>query len=294
MGILNNYKELVETQLLNYFNEYKKDSSYSSKIWESMQYTTMLPAKRLRAVMCLETARLLGLDIIKVLPMACSLELMHAYSLIHDDLPCMDDDDLRRGKPSNHKVFGEAIAVLAGDSLLSFGAQIIADKSEFDDKITLMMLKEYLVTSGALGIVAGQTADIEAENKQIDFENLKFIHKYKTGRLFECSFNLPLIASGANDSVKNKLVEFSKNFGILFQIYDDIIDCTLTSSELGKTAGKDAASNKLTYVRALGLEQAKNNFTGLLNKNRDILIELGFKSDIFEEIFISLEKKVKL
>ncbi len=292
MKTMIDYKSIVENKLKEYFDEYKKNSSYSSKIWDAMEYTTLLPAKRLRAVMCLETARLLNLDVNKALPLACSLEIMHAYSLIHDDLPCMDNDDLRRGKPTNHKVFGEAIAVLAGDALLSFGAQIIADKSEFNSEITVELLKEYIRVSGALGIIAGQTADIEAENKKINLDNLKYIHKYKTGELFRCSFMLPIIATAPDNGLKDMLLEFSLNFGIMFQIYDDIIDCTLTTEELGKTAGKDASSNKMTYVSLLGLKEAKNIFGGLLNKNRDILNKLDVKSDVFETILNLLDKKV--
>lgn len=292
MKTIIDYKSIVESKLKEYFEEYKANSSYSSKIWDAMEYTTLLPGKRLRAIMCLETARLLGLDINKILPPACSLEIMHAYSLIHDDLPCMDNDDLRRGKPTNHKVFGEAIAVLAGDALLSFGAQIIADKSEFNNDVTLNLIKEYISVSGALGIIAGQVADIEAENKKIDFENLKYIHKYKTGALFKCSFMFPILASASDKQTKDMLIEFAENFGIMFQVYDDIIDCTLTTEQLGKTAGKDAISNKMTYVSLFGLNEAKNIFTGLLNKNRDILSKLSIHSDIFEEILHSLDKKV--
>ena len=285
MTAMNYYKKIVEDKLNEYFDEYSINSSYSSKIWEAMRYTTILPAKRLRAIMCLETARLFDLDTEKILPAACSLEIMHAYSLIHDDLPCMDNDDLRRGKPSNHKVFGEATAVLAGDALISFGAQILIDKLQFRPEITLKIVNEYLKTAGASGIVAGQIADIEAENKKIGLENLKYIHKYKTAALFKCAMCFSIIAAEVDKEKKKKIIEFAENFGILFQIYDDIIDCKLTSAELGKTAGKDASSNKSTYVNLLGLKEAENIFTGLLEKNRDILTKLELKSDIFEEIF---------
>ena len=169
------YKNVIQKTLENYFEEYKKDSSYSSVIWESMSYTTLLDGKRLRAIMCLEIAKSFGVEIEKAMPLACALEIMHAYSLIHDDLPCMDNDDLRRGKPTNHKVFGEAIAVLAGDALISFGAQLIIDKLQAPAEVKLEIVNDYLKTAGAMGIVAGQVADIEAEKKQIDIENLNYL-----------------------------------------------------------------------------------------------------------------------
>ena len=187
--MLNEYKIDIQNKLEEYFNEYKINSSYSSKIWDAMEYTTLLDGKRLRAILCLEFAKILGADIELAIPLACSLEIMHAYSLIHDDLPCMDNDDIRRGKPTNHKVFGEATAVLAGDALISFGAQLIIDKlkNKVDDKLILDLVSDYNNCAGAKGIIAGQIADIEAENKKIDIDNLKYIHKYKTGALFKTS-----------------------------------------------------------------------------------------------------------
>ena len=289
------YKKLIEEKLKEYFEEYKKNSSYSAKIWESMAYTTLLDGKRLRAIMCIETAKLFGSKIEDAIPTACALEMMHAYSLIHDDLPCMDNDDLRRGKPTNHKVYGEATAVLAGDALIPLGAQLIMDKTpnNISKDIIFDVVYDYLICSGAKGIVAGQIADIEAENKEIDIENLKYIHKYKTGALFKCSILSGAKIANVNKEILKKLEEYADNFGILFQVYDDIIDATLTTQELGKTAGKDKLSNKLTYVSAYGLEEAKNIFYSLIQKNHDILNELNIKSDIFNEIYELLVMKVK-
>ena len=290
------YKDIIQNKLKEYFDEYKKDSSYSSKIWDSMAYTTLLDGKRLRAVMTLETGKIFGAKEEVLMPSACSMEIMHAYSLIHDDLPCMDNDDLRRGKPSNHKVFGEAIAVLAGDSLIPFGAQLIIEQtpSSVSEKLLLEIVNDYLKTAGALGIVAGQTADIEAENKKIDIENLKYIHKYKTGALFKCSILTGAKLANAGKNIINKLGEYSDNFGILFQVYDDIIDATLTTQELGKTSGKDALENKMTYVTMYGIEKSKNIFYSLIDKNYAILDEVGIKSDIFEYIYEILKNKINL
>lgn len=289
------YKEIIQQNLEKYFLEYSKNSSYSAKIWDSMKYTTLLDGKRLRAIMCIQIAKSFNIELKDVMPIACAMEIMHAYSLIHDDLPCMDNDDLRRGKPTNHKVFGEAIAVLAGDALISFGAQLIIDKlsAKFNSNIILQIVNDYLKCAGALGIVAGQVADIEAEGKKIDIENLKYIHKFKTGALFKCS-----MLSGAKlaNVAKEKLdliEKYADNFGILFQVYDDIIDCTLTTEEIGKTAGKDANVNKLTYVSAYGLEEAKNIFYSLKKENHDILTRLDIRLDIFDEIYNMLEKRIK-
>ena len=296
---LNTYKEIIIKKLKEYFEEYSvnspSSSPYSSIIWEAMSYTTLLDGKRLRAIMCLEVGKLLGADIETVLPGACALEIMHAYSLIHDDLPCMDNDDLRRGKPTNHKVFGEAIATLAGDALIPFGAQIIIDKTPKNISPTTILdiVNDYNKTAGALGIVAGQVADIEAEGKKIDLENLKYIHEYKTGALFKCSMTMGAKLAGADSEKLYQIEEYSQNFGLLFQIYDDIIDCILTTEQIGKTAGKDKLSEKLTYVKALGLEGAKNKFYSLIDQNHGILKKLDIKSDIFDEIENSLINKIK-
>ncbi len=293
--MINYYKNLVVDELNKYFDEYSRGALYSSKIWEAMRYTTMLEGKRLRAIICLEIANLFKVDLCDALPCACSLEIMHAYSLIHDDLPCMDNDDLRRGKPTNHKVFGEAVATLAGDALISFGAQILIDKlsCKYSSDLILDITRDYLKTAGASGIVAGQVADIEAENKEIDFENLKYIHKYKTGELFNCAVTMGAKLANVRHDVLLKLQEFAYNFGILFQVYDDIIDCTLSTLELGKTAGKDNVSKKLTYVSAFGVDESRNIFYSLIKKNRDILNKLEIRSSVFEEINDMLIRKVK-
>ena len=283
------YKEIIVKQLDNYFEEYSKDAKYNKTLWDSMRYTTLLDGKRLRAIMCIEAAKSFGASMEDALPAACAMEIMHAYSLIHDDLPCMDNDDLRRGKPSNHKVFGEAIAVLAGDSLISFGAQLIIDKTKKSPEIVLDIVSDYLKCAGAIGITSGQCADIEAETKEIDIENLEYIHKYKTGALFNCA----IITGAKIAGVKNteKLSEFAFNFGTLFQIYDDIIDATLTTAELGKTANKDENVKKLTYVTAWGLDKTRDIFKNEVIKNRILLKDSGLNRNVFEDIYnMMLEK----
>ena len=287
------YKKIVVDKLKEYFNEYSRLSSYSSKIWEAMSYTTLLDGKRLRAIMCIEIATSLGASLDEVLPYACAIEIMHSYSLIHDDLPCMDNDDLRRGKPTNHKVFGEAAAVLAGDALISFGAQIIIDKTPktISRDIVVDIVRDYLICAGALGIVAGQIADIEAENKEIDIDNLNYIHKYKTGALFKCAIAGGAKIAGANNIQVEKIAKYADNFGVLFQIYDDIIDYTLDTKTLGKTAHKDENVNKLTFVRAWGLDKAREIFLQKLKENHAIMDELNIKSEIFESIYTLMKQR---
>ena len=236
--------------------------TYPEDIFKAMKYTLMLPGKRLRPVMCLETARLLGCDINKAIPCACALEMLHVQSLIHDDLPCMDNDDFRRGKPSNHKVFGEANAVLAGDALLTFAPQIIIEKSkELSDKQIVRLLHEYTKFAGAYGLIAGQVADIESEGGKLvksPEETLDFIHINKTAVLFRLAVRCGAIIAGSDESTIEKFDNFAKKFGLAFQIYDDIMDEISSFEEMGKTLGKDKASGKLTYVSLYGLEEAKS------------------------------------
>ena len=202
--------------------------TYPEDIFKAMKYTVTLPGKRLRPVMCLETARMLGGDMEKAMPPACALEMLHAQSLIHDDLPCMDNDDFRRGKPSNHKVFGEANAVLAGDALLTFAPQLIIEKSvDLDAKTVLRLVHEFTKFGGAYALIAGQVVDIESEGGKYvksPEETLDFIHKNKTGALFRLAVRMGAIVAGAGEQELEELDSFASKFGLAFQIYDDIMD----------------------------------------------------------------------
>ena len=268
------YKSIIEKTLEEYFDERLKNPEYKlfKNVIESMKYTTCLGGKRLRGILCLETCKMFLGDFKAAIPAACALEMLHAQSLIHDDLPCMDNDDLRRGKPSNHKVYGEAIATLAGDALISFGPQIIIEKTpkSISAEKIVKLLYEYSLAAGAFGIVGGQTADIEAENsnEKISIEHLQFIHKYKTGALFKCSLLLGAIIGGANENELDIMRAFGDKFGLAFQIKDDILDFTSTTEIMGKTVGKDENSNKSTYVTIFGLESASEKLTNAI-KNCD-------------------------
>ena len=267
---------------------------YPEDIFKAMKYTLMLPGKRLRPVMCIETARLLGCDINKVLPAACALEMLHVQSLIHDDLPCMDNDDFRRGQPSNHKVFGEANAVLAGDALLTFAPQLIVEKStELSDNQIVRILHEYTKFAGAYGLIAGQVVDIESEGGKLvksAEETLDFIHINKTAVLFRLAVRFGAICADADENTFNEFDKFATKFGLAFQIYDDIMDEISTFEELGKSIGKDEASGKLTYVSLYGLEEAKNKFKALIDECYDIIGK--YNSEIFREILDKLKKRI--
>ena len=267
--------------------------TYPEDIFKAMKYTLMLPGKRLRPVMCLETVRMLGGDIEKALPTACAIEMLHVQSLIHDDLPCMDNDDFRRGKPSNHKVFGEANAVLAGDALLTFAPQLIIEKSmgKLSSETILKLVHEYTKFAGAYALIAGQVVDIESEGGKLTKsaeETLDFIHMNKTAVLFRLAVRSGAIIS--DESKLEELDEFAKKFGLAFQIYDDIMDVISTFDELGKTIGKDKNSGKLTYVSLYGLEEAKNKFRLLINDCYVIVDK--YKSKIFEEILNKLRDRI--
>ena len=289
------YKSIIEKTLEEYFDERLKNPEYKlfKNVIESMKYTTCLGGKRLRGILCLETCKMFLGDFKAAIPAACALEMLHAQSLIHDDLPCMDNDDLRRGKPSNHKVYGEAIATLAGDALISFAPQIIIEKTPklISAEKIVILLYEYSLAAGAFGIVGGQTADIEAENsnEKISIEHLQFIHKYKTGALFKCSLLLGAIIGGANENELDIMRAFGDKFGLAFQIKDDILDFTSTTEIMGKTVGKDENSNKSTYVTIFGLESASEKLTNAIEECYGILNSNGLKSDVLQKIIKSLE-----
>ena len=267
---------------------------YPEDIFKAMKYTLMLPGKRLRPVICLETMKMLGGDIDIIMPSACALEMLHVQSLIHDDLPCMDNDDYRRGKLSNHKVFGEANAVLAGDALLTFAPQLIIEKStELSSEQILKIIHEYTKFAGAYGLIAGQVVDIESEGGKLvksPEETLDFIHLNKTAVLFRLAVRFGAIGANASKDVFDELDLFATKFGLAFQIYDDIMDEISTFEELGKSIGKDEASGKLTYVSLYGLEEAKCKFKTLIDECYDIIEK--YDSKIFREILDKLKKRI--
>lgn len=247
---------------------------YPEKIHEAMRYSLLAGGKRVRPILCIAACELVGGNQQLAMPTACAMEMIHTMSLIHDDLPCMDNDDFRRGKPTNHKVFGEGTAVLAGDALLSFAFEHIAvstSKTVRSDRI-LRVVSELGKTIGSQGLVGGQVADITSEgNSSVGLDTLEWIHIHKTAVLLECSVVCGAIISGASENEIQRIQRYARNVGLLFQVVDDILDVTKSSKELGKTAGKDLISDKATYPKLMGLEKAKQFAVELLDRAKEDL-----------------------
>ncbi len=240
---------------------------YPEKIYESMRYSLMASGKRLRPILCLATCELFGGNAAMSMPTACAMEMVHTMSLIHDDLPAMDNDDYRRGKLTNHKVYGEDIAVLAGDALLAYAFEYIADNTQNvpSDRI-LRVVSRLGRAVAAEGLVGGQVVDLESEGKtDITLETLNFIHRHKTAALLEASVVSGGVLAGAGADDIKRLTIYAQNIGLAFQIIDDILDITSTSEELGKTAGKDIEAQKVTYPSLLGIPESQVQAQNLID-----------------------------
>ena len=235
-------------------------------IHKAMRYSIFAGGKRMRPALCLAAAQACGGSEKDALPLACAVECIHTYSLIHDDLPAMDNDDFRRGKPTNHKVFGEGIAVLAGDALLTQAFEIAAQARAGVRYPREKMIVELATASGSLQLIAGQVADLEAEGKKISEPELKFIHERKTSALLCCSVRLGGMSANCTPAELTALTDFGYHVGLAFQVIDDILDVTQTSEQLGKTAGKDAAVQKATYPAIVGLEKSRQIAAKLTDK----------------------------
>ncbi len=223
----------------------------------SMAYSLMAGGKRLRPVLLMAAADAVGADGTKFLPVACALEMIHTYSLIHDDLPAMDNDDLRRGKPTNHVVYGEGIAILAGDALLTLAFTVILRQKAVPAEALLRVVDEISRAAGAEGMVGGQVLDLEAENRQISMEELRRVHTGKTGALFRAALRSGAILAGASEEQLFALTTYADHFGLAFQITDDILDVIGNAEEIGKPVGSDEKNHKSTYVTLTSLEMAQ-------------------------------------
>jgi geranylgeranyl diphosphate synthase type II len=226
-------------------------------IHRAMRYSLLSGGKRLRPLLCCAASEACGGTARAALPAACAVEMVHAYSLIHDDLPCMDDDDLRRGKPTSHVVFGEGIAVLAGDALLTEAFAVLAKAKPRARHSATDLVAELARAAGSRGLIAGQVADLEAEGRKPTEPALYFIHAAKTGMLLRAALKLGAMCGGATSAQLAALDRFGFALGLAFQIQDDILDATQSAKKLGKTAGKDAASGKMTFPALYGLEKSQ-------------------------------------
>ena len=245
-------------------------------IHKAMRYSLFAGgAKRLRPVLCLAAAEACQGDAEEVIPLACAVECVHTYSLIHDDLPSMDNDDFRRGQPTCHKVFGEGMAVLAGDALLTFAFELVARANAWPRYDTRTLLKELAVTSGSLKLIAGQVADLEAERQQVGVEQLRYIHECKTAALLTTAIRFGGMSANAAPEVLDALTRFGHALGLAFQVIDDILDVTQTSDKLGKSAGKDLTAQKATYPSILGLDGAREEARRLTDEAHRALSGFG-------------------
>lgn len=229
-------------------------------IHEAMRYSLLAGGKRVRPALCLAACELVGGRLEAAMPAACAMEMVHTMSLIHDDLPSMDNDDFRRGKPTNHKVYGEEVAILAGDALLSLAFEYIARETRgVDPSRVLQVIVELGRAVGSEGLVAGQVVDIKSEGagEEVGLDTLRYIHEHKTAALLEAAVVAGALVGGAGEADVERLRRYSRAIGLAFQVVDDILDITATTEQLGKTAGKDLASAKTTYPALVGLERSR-------------------------------------
>jgi len=253
-------------------------------IHRAMRYSVQAGGKRVRPILCLESARIFSADVTRVLHVACALEFIHTYSLIHDDLPALDNDDLRRGKPTCHKKFGEATAILAGDALLTLAFATLAD-APIDPARRVAILSHVAASAGTLnGMVGGQVADLEAEGRAIEPAELEYIHRSKTAALIRASVVAGAIGGGADDENVTRLKRFGETIGWAFQVVDDILDVEESSAALGKTAGKDAAQKKATYPALYGLEKSRQFATELESRAMADLAPYGQRAARLQEL----------
>jgi geranylgeranyl diphosphate synthase, type II len=274
-GYLNQRREQVESAL-----DASIEVIYPEKIYEAMRYSLMAGGKRLRPILCLATCELTGGTLDMAMPTACALEMIHTMSLIHDDLPAMDNDDYRRGKLTNHKVYGEDIAILAGDGLLAYAFEYLAVHTKGVAPERLLKVVARLGNAvAATGLVGGQVVDLESEGvTDINIKTLNFIHSHKTGALLEAAVVSGAELSSADDESLERLTQYARNIGLAFQIIDDVLDITATYEELGKTAGKDLTAQKATYPSLWGIDESRRQAQLLIQEAKTAIASFGQKA----------------
>lgn len=267
-----NFKEELKNRVVNIedlLNEYMpKVEGYQNNIFDSMNYSLKAGGKRLRPILTLEACKLVGGNEKDAYPFAVAIEMIHTYSLIHDDLPALDNDDLRRGRKTNHKVYGEAMAILAGDGLLNYAYEIMLRESlsKGEPEKYLKAINEIAKASGIYGMIGGQVVDIESEGKSIDMEKLDFIHMNKTAAIIIGCMRAGAIIGGASEEELENVTKYAKNIGLSFQIVDDILDIVGDEAKLGKKVGSDIDNEKSTYPSLIGLEKSKETANKLISE----------------------------
>jgi geranylgeranyl diphosphate synthase type II len=265
-----------------------KQQALPPVIYDAMRYSLFAGGKRLRPILLMAAADAAGAKGTDYLPVACGLEMIHTYSLIHDDLPAMDDDDYRRGKLTNHKVFGEGMAILAGDALLTQAFEVILSQPGVEAQTLASVAKEIAAAAGPAGMVGGQAVDLFSEGKTLDYETLRYMHQAKTGALFRAALRAGGMLAGATEQRINALTEYAEQFGLAFQITDDILDVTGTQAEIGKPVGSDARNDKATYVTLYSLDTARQLAAQAVSAAHAALDGFGDEAAILRQMVDSL------
>ncbi|MBE7048616.1 MAG: polyprenyl synthetase family protein [Ruminococcaceae bacterium] len=277
----------VNQSLQKYF---MKNENYQMSIYDAMEYSLFSGGKRIRPVLCVACAELFG-NAEDAMPFACAIEMIHTYSLIHDDLPCMDDDDLRRGKPTNHIIYGEAMAVLAGDALLNLAFETALQHSKATPAQTLEAVKIIAESAGTEGMIGGQVIDLESEGKDVDAVTLMAMHVHKTGALMMAPAKVgALIGGGTKEDILN-MEKFARYLGVAFQIKDDILDVESTTEILGKPIGSDKLNEKTTFVTLYGMEQSRKMLEDYTQNAIATLEEYGDRAAFLKELSLFLLRR---
>ena len=273
--------KLIEADLVK---ELRRTQSLDENLMRAMEYSLMAGGKRLRPILLMAAADSVGKSGEKFITVAAALEMIHTYSLIHDDLPAMDNDDYRRGKLTNHKVFGEAMAILAGDALLTLAFEVVLRQKDVPPDILLTVLREISIAAGSAGMVGGQAIDLHSEGVQIDLTTLRLMHLGKTGALFKAAIRSGAILADATAEQLENLTRYAENFGLAFQITDDILDVAGDAKILGKPTGSDAKNHKSTYVSLTSLDEAKKLAQMAVDEALDALKSFGTEADFLREL----------
>ncbi len=280
-------KEIVDDALGKYFPNQDAsicETGCPSLLHKAIRHSLFSGGKRIRPILSIAAFEAVGGKGDKILPFACGLEMIHTYSLIHDDLPAIDNDDYRRGKPTCHKVFGEAIGILAGDGLLTEAFELMTKHSFGDPEIILNIVNEIARASGISGMVGGQVADIESEGKEVDFPTVQYIHAHKTGALILASVRTGVKLGGGDDETLKAFTHYGERIGLAFQIVDDILNVEGKAELLGKSTGSDLFKRKATYPSLLGIEESKRRAAELMESAIDLLSRFGPEVEPLKEI----------
>ncbi|MPL84354.1 Farnesyl diphosphate synthase [bioreactor metagenome] len=282
--------KVINQQLANFVPD---KNVYPLIIFEAMQYSLFAGGKRLRPILLMAAADAVGGNGLRYLSLACGIEMIHTYSLIHDDLPAMDNDDYRRGKLTNHKIYGEGMAILAGDGLLTAAFDAMLSQADVEPNHLLKVVREVSTAAGPYGMVGGQAVDLESEGKVLDHETIQFMHQAKTGALFKAAIRAGAILAGADDTKVDALTKYADCFGLAFQVTDDILDVIGSQDKIGKPVGSDIRNQKATYVTLYSLEEAQKMAKQVVNEALDSIKDFGPEANILRNFVTYLLTREK-